>query len=234
MDKSWLFKYRIEFPIFICVLTTFVYTFDTSIFLYYRPTLSLLISVLIASIGVGIHLWLSSVPDIEDINLNSYIIHKHTIQIGDYFLWLAVAFFSGSILAILIYSIAYIIFYGVKIKRSTVNLRKYTKRKIFSRDLSNVILMMLSIVYISALKNYLITKSFTPLLYVKILFGLSILAFIVAIATSPNKTIENISSDDCPADGDEIEERDVADVSDGVSEDVFADVVDDENQMDLN
>ncbi len=93
---------------------------------------------------------------------------------------------------------------------------------------------MLSIVYISALKNYLITKSFTPLLYVKILFGLSILAFIVAIATSPNKTIENISSDDCPADGDEIEERDVADVSDGVSEDVFADVVDDENQMDLN
>ena len=217
MDKKWLFKYRIEFPIFICVLTTFIYTFDTSIFLYYRPTISLLISMFIVGIGIGTHIWLSRISEADGFHLNVYTIQKHTKHIGDYFIWLGAAFFSGSVLTILIYSIAYILFYGIKIKRKDYNINKLSTRKIFSRDVSNTILLMMSISYISALKNYLITKSFTPLFYVKVLFAVCILAFIVMIVLAPNKK-ESTGSEDTENNNTTIDnaEQDIA--TDGIED----------------
>lgn len=190
MKKHWAFKYRIEFPLVICVLTTLVYSFNTDIFLFYRPNVTLFISLLIALFGGAIHIMFGKISPTDDFQFNKYSITNHTKQVGDYFIWLGCAVFSGSILVIVIFTLLYILFYGILTKKDIGNeIKQINMRRILKREAGNFVLFMLGIVYMSALKNFLIAEYFTPLNWVKFLFLISIALFIVVvyILKSPKK-----------------------------------------------
>ena len=179
MKNSWLFKYRYEFPLFICVLTTIDYTFDKNVFLLFNPNYALLWATLIALFGFAFQFLFGKVSAKDDFQFNKTSIVKHTRFIGDYFYWLACAVFSGSFVVILTYSLVYILVYGVLIKRETKESEiKVTEKLAFKRGVNNFILVTIAFLYISTLKEFILTKTLFPSSWAISVFSVALSLFV--------------------------------------------------------
>ncbi len=187
MSKKWLFKYRGEIPFLLCVLTTFMYSIDSRLFFAYRPNLSLFVSLFLLVLGVATHIYLGRVSDSEEFKLNKYPISIHSRYLGDFIIWLALAFFTGSLIVVLVYTILYVLQYGIVVKRDSTSAKIITMSKIISRDLNNIFLFNIGLLYISGLKNYMILDSFDPHTWIKILFLIYIGIYILGRALLSKK-----------------------------------------------
>lgn len=171
MERGWIFRYRIEFPILICVLTTLVYTFNTDIFMIYRPILSLFIAFSVGSIGFFTHYFFRTVSNKDDFQFNKNSIIAHTKLVGDFFFVLGISIFTGSKIIIALCVILYVFSYKMLIKQMDERQKvKMTFMNVIHRDLNNFAMFSLALVYIYALKNMILYHEFTLSFEIKLFF----------------------------------------------------------------
>ncbi len=176
---NWFIKYRVEFPLIISVIATAMYAISAPLFLIYSPERSLLLSLVVTAMGASLSLLLVH-PQLSRQIEPLAPLKPYAIFISDFSIWFGFALFTGVwwLLPLTI------VLFLVKYLRNIIAISKLDKQTtlpmLTNRVMNTLLLYTVSLIYMSAMKSYLILDTFSVQSSVVIVVLTYIAVYIVA------------------------------------------------------